>query len=212
MEEIITFCRNCFQCDLVKPTPNTIFSGGKLVTKDVKNQTVLYSLIFPLWITHFMPRLIPQILIIKFIINTLIVNLYLKKHKKFNRLKIYCFRAFGSEKTTQPEINRGVVFGYSLKAAVFGYFANFLGGVVMVGFLEMAPFDKYMDTYLVWSNFVSGFVHILIVLLVGILIYLYHRKMARSLNLDSAEAHGLGLIMAILTAPWFFFIPTAWLC
>lgn len=170
------------------------------------------GLVFPLWVLHFIPRLVPRIIIIKFIINTVIVWLYLKKHKKLNRLKIYCFRAYGSEKTTQPEINRRVVFGYALKAAVFSYFADFLGGVVMVGFLKAAPLEKYMDTYLVWSNWVSGFVHIFIVLMVGLLIYLYHRGMGRRLTLDRTEAHGLGLIMGIFTAPWFFFIPTAWLC
>ena len=176
----------------------------------LKHQTVLYNLIFPLWIFPFIPRLIPLVLVLNFAIDTAIVWLYLKKHKKFNELKIYCFRAFGSEKTTQPEINNRVVFGYAFKAAVFGYFANFLGGVVMVWLLETAPFDKYIDTYLVWSNFISGFIHIFVVLLVGLLVYLYHRRMARSLNMNSVEAHGLGLIMAILTAPWFFFVPVAW--
>jgi hypothetical protein len=177
-----------------------------------KNQTVLYNLIFPLWVFPFILRFIPLILLAKFVTNTAIVWLYLKKHKKFNRLKIYCFRAYGSEKTTQPEINNRVVFGYAFKAAVFGYFTNVLGGIVMIWLLETALFGKYIDTYLVWSNFISGFIHIFVVLLVGLLIYLYHRRMGRRLNLDSVEAHGLGLTMGILTAPWFFFIPTSWLC
>lgn len=182
------------------------------MSKFRSNQTVLYNLIFPLWVLYFIPRLIPLILVKNFVINTVIVWLYLRKHKKFNELKIYCFRALGSEKTTQLRIDNRVVLGYAFKAAVFGYFANSLGGVVMIWLLDTAPFDKYIDTYLVWSNFISGFIYIFIALFSGLLIYLYHRRMGRSLNLDSAEAHGLGLIMGVLTAPWFFFIPTAWLC
>ncbi len=177
-----------------------------------KNGIILYNLIFPLWVFPFIPKLILPAFAISFAIDSVITWIYLKKHKKLNNPKIYCFRAFGSEKTTLPEINNRAVLGYSFKAALFGYFADFLGGVMMIGLLETAPFDKYIDTYLVWSNFVSGLVHILIVLLIGFLIYLYHRRMGKRLNLDAAEAHGLGLIMGILTAPWFFFVPTAWLC
>jgi hypothetical protein len=176
-----------------------------------KNQTVLYNLIFPLWVFPFIPKRIPLAVAIKFVIYAAIVWMYLKKHKKLNNPKIYCFRAFGSEKTTLSKIDNRVVLRYSFKAAIFGYFADFLGGVIMVGLLETAPFDKYIDTHLVWSNLISGIVHIFIVISVGLLIYLYHRRMGSGLNLDPTEAHGLGLVMGILTAPWFFFIPTAWL-
>lgn len=175
-----------------------------------KDQGVLYNLIFPLWVYPFILKFIPLILAAYFVIDAVITWLYLKKHNKFNSLRIYCFRAFGSEKTTQREINKRVVFGYAFKAAVFAYFADVLGGMLMIWFLETAPFCDYIDTELVWSNFVSGFMHFFVVLLVGLLIYLYHRGKGKSLNLNSAEAHGLGLIMGILTAPWFFFVPVAW--
>lgn len=176
-----------------------------------KTGTVLYNLIFPLWVFPFIPTRIPLAVAVNFVIDAVIIWVYLKKHKKLNNPKIYCFRAFGSEKTTMPEIDNRMILRYSFKAALFGWFADFLGGVAMVGLLETAPFDKYIDTYLVWSNFISGLLHILVVLLVGFLIYLYHRRKGKKLNLDVAEARSLGLVMGILTAPWFFFVPTAWL-
>jgi hypothetical protein len=192
-------------------TKNRIFGGCTVTTFHRKNQQVLYNLIFPLWVYPFIIEYIPLFLAPYFAVYAIIVWLYLKKHKKFNNLKIYCFRAFGSEKTTQREINRGVVFGYAFKAAVFAYFANVLGGMALIWFLKTPPFSKYIDTDFIWSNFISGLVHVLVVLLVGLLIYLYHRRAGRSLNLTAAETHGLGLVMGILTAPWFFFLPIAWL-
>ena len=175
------------------------------------NSNVLYNLIFPLWVFPFIPRRVPLAFAVYFVIYTILVWLYLKRHKKFNRLKIYCFRAPGSEKTTLPEINSKVVVRYAFKAAVFGYFADFLGGMVMLGILETEALGKYINTDFLWSNYISGLLHIFVVFLVGFLIYLYHRRLGRSLNLNSAEANSFGFIMGILTAPWFYLIPTVWL-
>lgn len=185
-----------------------IFTKNNSDNSSSKSEILLYNLIFPLWVFPFIPTLIPRAFAVKFAIDAIIVWIYLKKHKKFNNLKIYCFRAPGSERTNLPQIDSRAVFRYSFKAAIFGYFADFLGGVAMIGLLETTPFDQYIDTYYVWSNFISGLLHVLVILPVGILIYLYHRSMGKRLNLNTAEAHGLGLIMGILTAPWFFLIPT----
>ena len=78
----------------------------------------------------------------------------------------------------------------------------------MVSLLNSAVFFKYVDTDFLWSNFISGSVHVIIVLFIVILIYLYHRRMGGKLGLKYTKARGLGLIIGILTAPCFFLIPT----
>ncbi|WP_213974882.1 MULTISPECIES: hypothetical protein [Tepidanaerobacter] len=190
----------------------TLFEEDKCDNASPKSGTILYNLIFPIWVFPFIPARIPIVFVVNFVIDAAVIWLYLKKHKKLNNPKIYCFRAFGSEKTTQPQIDNRMVLRYSFRAALFGYFADFLGGMLMVGLLETARLAKYIDTYFVWSNFVSGLMHILVTLLVGFLIYKHHRRVGKKrLNLSADEARGLGLAVGILTAPWFFLIPTAWL-
>lgn len=186
------------------------FKKHKHNNSSLKNQVVLYNLIFPLWVFPFIPRRIPLVFLVNFAVDAAIIWIYIKRHNKLNNPKIYCFMTGISERTNKPELNKGVVWGYSFKSAVFSYFADCLGGVLMVFLLEIAPFDRYIDNYHVWSNFVSSAAHVLIVIFIGFLVYLYHRHKGKRLNLSETESHGLGLIMGVLTAPWFFFIPTAW--
>lgn len=169
-------------------------------------------MIFPLWTLPFTPKFLPAAFTINFAINMIVVWIYLKIHKKFNKPKIYCFRAPGSEQQVQIEISSQLVFKYCARAAFFGCFAIFLGGAAIGGLLKKFPIDKYVDTFYVWTSFTSGFFHILISFVVGFLIYRYHRRMAKNrLGLGVAEASFLGKLIGFLTAPEFFLIPASWL-
>ncbi len=170
-----------------------------------------HNMIFPIWVYPFIPKSMFLAFTIKLALHTIIVYIYFKKQKELNNPQIYCFRAFGSERSSRPKINSKVIFRYSFRAALFSCFTDYLAGIIMVSLLNSAVFFKYVDTDFLWSNFISGSVHVIIVLFIGILIYLYHRRMGRKLGLKYTKARGLGLIMGILTAPWFFLIPTIWL-
>lgn len=180
----------------------------------LKRERLAFSLmVFPLWTLSFTPKFLPAAFAINFVINMITVWIYLKIHKKFNKLKIYCFRAPGSQQQTQIEISNRLVFKYCVRAAFFGCFAIFLGGTAIGGLIKKFPIiDEYIDTFYVWSSFASGFFHILVAFFVGFIIYRYHRRMAKSrLGLDAAEASFLGIVIGFLTVPEFFFIPASWL-
>lgn len=174
---------------------------------DAKKYTVLYNLIFPIWVFVFMPNLIPVIFAINFMIDGAIIWYYLKRHNKFNNIRIYCFRSMGSEQDLKQELNKRTILSYTFQAALFGYAADFFGGIVMLELLEVFPFNK-LDYYHIWSNFTSVLLHILVIFIVGFMIYLFHRYRGRRLNLSPAEAKGLGIVMGIFTAPWVILIPT----
>lgn len=178
-----------------------------------RERTTFSLMVFPLWTLPFTPKFFPAAFGLNFAINIIVVWTYLKLHKKFNKPKIYCFMAPGSQQQTQIEINNRLVFKYCLRAAFFGCFTVFLGGTAIGLLLKKFPIiDKYIDTFYVWSSFASGFFHILIAIFAGFIVYHYHRRMVKiRLGLDTAEASFLGIVIGLLTVPEFFLIPASWL-
>ncbi|MEW6244609.1 MAG: hypothetical protein AB1497_10190 [Bacillota bacterium] len=162
-----------------------------------------YNVVFPIWMLLIIPNLIPVTLVANFLIDGAVISFYLVRVNKFP-----FFRAGdGPDLPVRPSPQ--AFWRYLLMAVVAGYVADFMGMGVMLLAAEMLP-HAVLDIYRVYTGLVSVAVHLLVVLLVGLLVFAFHLWAGRRLLLTWREAFGLGLAMGIITAPWFFLIPTAW--
>jgi len=100
------------------------------------------------------------------------------------------------------------------KLWLLGFAADAVGIVwLMLGWALTVPFGE------VWENSVGHILHnpfahpaaflwtLAAVALAGVCIYFWDRRAMRGAGLDDRQRHVAALAMAIVTAPWLFFIP-----
>ena len=129
----------------------------------------------------------------------------------FDTLITYlCFRYCGTENTMER------TFSVSWKICLLGFAADIIGGMILVSaafppawFSSAFP-HFYMNISMMYrgNNFktVWGYLFILLaVILTGILIYVFDRRLLIK-HTDEKTAHRTALALAVLTAPYLFFI------
>jgi beta-lactamase regulating signal transducer with metallopeptidase domain len=170
-----------------------------LKRKNVK----LYNIIFPIWLLWLIPTTWIVVLPANFIIDVLFVVLTLK-YLKVESIK---------------PIAKSIIF----KVWIFGFLADFIGTLLML-FSNRIDFDYNTPIGEWWYNNITNAVSYnpftsiyailwvtVCVVITAILIYIFnYRLVLRKSGLEDSQKKKLALSLAIFTAPYTFFIPTAW--
>ena len=168
-----------------------------------KNSIKLYNVIFPIWLLWLIPITWLVVLPANFFIDLLVVVLTMKY------LKV-------------PDIKmnaKSVIF----KVWIFGFIADFIGTASMVmskliDFNYKTQHGKWWYTNIAnavcYNPFESVFSVLWVtvcVIITAFLIYLFNYKFClNKLNLLDEQKKKIALSLAIFTAPYLFYLPTAW--
>ncbi|NLL00871.1 MAG: hypothetical protein GX271_09455 [Clostridiales bacterium] len=163
----------------------------------------LYNIIFPIWLLWLIPTTWIVVLPANFIIDLLLVVLTLK-YLKVENIK---------------PIAKSIIF----KVWIFGFLADFIGTFLML-LSNIIDFDYNTPIGEWWYNNITNAVSYnpftsiyailwvtVCVVITAILIYIFnYRLVLRKSSLEDSQKKKLALSLAIFTAPYTFFIPTAW--
>ena len=163
-------------------------------------QTRLYNVIFPLWLLLFFPQIWLIALPGNLLIDCAVLLLGM------TAMKLTC----------KKQVLKRVWW----KIWLLGFVSDFVGCAWMM--LVLLPAYLWAGNPLeeLWSNTVGHIMHnsfahpaaflwtLIGVALAGVCIYLFDRRVLRRCpELSEEQAKKLALIMAVVTAPWLFFIP-----
>lgn len=168
-----------------------------------KNSIKLYNVIFPIWLLWMIPTTWFVVLPANFLIDLLVVVLTMK-YLKIQDIKTNA---------------KSVI----LKVWIFGFIADFIGTIGM--FLSvLIDFDYETAIGQWWYNNITNAVALnpfeniysilwvaLCVILTAIIIYIFNKKIClKKLNILDEQKRKIALSLAIFTAPYLFYLPTAW--
>ncbi len=167
------------------------------------NSTKLYNVIFPIWLLWLIPVTWLVVLPANFIIDFLVVLLTLK----------YLHIPDAKQHT------KAVIF----KVWVFGFIADFIGTACMfmanvIHFSYDTPIGQWwyqnITNAVSYNPFDSIYAVLwvtLCVLITALFIYCFNLKIClRKWTLPDTQKKKVALSMAIFTAPYLFYLPTAW--
>lgn len=159
----------------------------------MRKEITLYNLIFPMWGIYAFGVLFPPFLLVLLPANFAVDSLALLL--LFWRLKL-------------P--GKGRLYWKSIwKAWGLGFLADILSSACFIFISEVADFGG-VNVYLPYSSPPAFLFTTAAILLAGALIYLFHRKWIwQKLGLDAVQQKKLALGMALLTAPYLMYLPTA---
>lgn len=148
-----------------------------------------HNVIFPLLITMFLPPLVIIPLIGNLIIDGMIYYLFLNRSRWMPPRKQLVLTI--------------------ISAWVLGFLADVAGAALLVAAAELLPLN--IDLVRVWSSPSNIIIFLVTIILVGLMIYLLNRLLLKTIHAPRPTAGLVALAMGIITAPWFFLIPTHWL-
>lgn len=167
--------------------------------KDIK----LYNLIFPIWFLLLIPFTWIVVLPANFIIDFTVCALTMK---------------FMKIESVKEKVKSVIA-----KVWIFGFAADFIGAGLMfvanlIEFSENSTLNKWwyknISNAVSYNPFTSiyGVLWVTVcVLITAVFIYIFNYKIClKTLDIDNDHKKKLALSLAICTAPYLFFIPTAW--
>lgn len=167
------------------------------------NNIKLYNLIFPIWLLWLIPITWIVVLPANFLIDLIVVVLIMK-YLKVSDIKIKA---------------KSVIF----KVWIFGFIADFIGTAAMflaniINFNYETELGKWwyinISSAVSYNPFESIYALLWVtvcMIITSFFIYLFNYKFClKKSNLDSKQKKKLALSLAIFTAPYLFYIPTAW--
>ncbi len=156
----------------------------------------LYNVIFPVWLIFIMPPIILFVIPANFIIDSLVLIIALKLLKVTD-----CFKKYKSAILK--------VWGYGFLVDIFGSAL-----LLLTQFMEFSEF--WYDNLIapIASNPFSkplALVYALVVVAIcGFLIYFgNYRLTLKKTNLDNKQKKFVSLLLAVITAPYLFLLPTS---
>lgn len=161
----------------------------------MRKEIRLYNLIFPMWGIYAFGVLFPPFLLLLLLANFVVDSLVL----------LLLFRRLGLRE-------KGRLYRNSIwKAWALGFLADFLASLCFILISEAVDFWDYgINVYLPYSSPPAFLFTTTAILVAGGLIYLFHRKWIWGrLGLDAAQQKKIALGMAILTAPYLMYLPSA---
>lgn len=162
----------------------------------MKKEYRLYNVLFPVWLLW----LFPQVLLIVLPGN----------------LAIDCLVLFCALCALKHGQKGAVVKQLWWKFWLLGFAADLAGTAwMMAGWFGMAVLDAknlwsipYINLLRPWTHILTFFWTLAGIAVAGVCIYFFDRRAMKSCDLLSArEKHCIALTMAIVTAPWLFFLP-----
>lgn len=147
-----------------------------------------YNVIFPLFITIFLPPFIIIPLLGNLLIDGLVYHTFLQR--------------------INVKHNFTQLLSLVVPAWILGFVADILGVILLLAAEELLPLR--LDTLRIWNSLPTVLIIITVILLVGFIIYHFNRWLLLRRGLSSYGAFMVALAMGVITAPWFFLIPTIW--
>ena len=158
------------------------------------NHIRLYNLILPVWLILMIPQLWWLVLPANFLVDLTVLWLGLK-HLGVENRKGLCRQAVW-------------------KVWIFGFLSDFVGAGLM---LVWNIWDITGSDFLMAVNFnpferLDAFLWVTAcVAVTGLILYLVNRNYClKKLPLTPEQRNSLALILSVFTAPWLFYLPTAW--
>ncbi|MBO8171783.1 MAG: hypothetical protein H0Z33_07830 [Bacillaceae bacterium] len=143
----------------------------------------MYNVIFPLWMTVFMPPYLWLVLGGNLLIDALVILITLR----LSRVKLAW--------------KRELIFVIS--AWGFGFFADIIGAV----YLFMVEAELEWVRHPLYEHLMSLWLYLFGIGLAGLLIFWFNSWFGKKLGLSPDIAKRVGLAMGIITAPWMFLLP-----
>jgi len=157
----------------------------------------LYNVIFPIWLILIIPPIVLFVIPSNFIIDSIVLILGFKLLKLTNWFDKY---------------KKSII-----KVWIIGFIADVIGSLLLLitQFLGSSGYLYENLVYpLVWNPFKSilAVLYVLIVVLIcGFLIYLFNYRISfKKIDLDDKGKKAISLLLAVLTAPYLFFLPTSY--
>jgi len=158
------------------------------------NDLKLYNVIFPVWLLYFFPITWLLVIPANFFIDSLVLVLGMYILKLDKKTEIY-------KKTI-------------LWVFLFGFASDFLGSFLLF-LTQMVQSDGWLYEYLVspvasnpFDNIYSLLYTFFAVIAAGIFIYIFNRFISFRKIKERSTKRVLALLLAVLTAPYFFLFPT----
>ena len=156
----------------------------------------LYNVIFPIWLMILIPPIILSVIPANFIIDSLVLLLGLKISKVTDKFKNYkkCI----------------------LKVWIFGFLIDIAGSLLLFA-TQVLGFSSFLSDNLIeplmWNPFSNVFAllyAITVIALCGFLIYKVNCRFSfEKTNLDQTQKRFISILLAIITAPYLFLLPTS---
>lgn len=169
----------------------------------MKKEIKLYNVIFPVWMLVLIPQLWLVALVGNYVIDFLVLFLTMKFLKIENR---------------KTHIKKAI-----WKTWLIGFVADFVGGfgMFLVALIDMdyeTKFGKWwydnLTNAVMYNPFstLAGFLWAtMCVVITSAIIYFVNKKWClKKLEISDDEKKKLALSLAIFTAPFLFYLPTAW--
>lgn len=168
-----------------------------------KNNIKLYNVIFPIWLLWLIPSTWIVVLPVNFLIDVLVVVLTMR-YLKVQDIKLNA---------------KAVIF----RVWIFGFIADFIGTAAMF-MANVIDFDYETELGEWWYNNITNAVSYnpfesvyavvwvtVCVIITAVFIYLFnYRFCLKKSNLDDMQRKKLARSLAVFTAPYLFYLPTAW--
>lgn len=160
---------------------------------------IMFNIFFPVPVLHFLPPLVFAVLIINFAVDSLALLIGLRATQiRLTRIQFF--------KTVCMLFSVGLIADfvgaiiYLLPALISSSTGGFLVTNEMVGALMLNVFSNY-----------QALAHALLaVCCASVIIYLVDYKILTMGLCKKKQAQTIALLMAFITAPWTFLIPTTW--
>lgn len=158
----------------------------------------LYNIIFPIWLILIVPPIVLLVIPSNFIIDSLVLIIGLKLLKESNWFEKY---------------KKSI-----LKVWIVGFIIDIVGSLLLLVTQFMGN-DGFLYENLiypvVWNPFKSivAFLYVLVVVLIcGMLIYIVNYKYSlKKTGLNKESKKIISILLALITAPYLFFLPTSYL-
>jgi len=152
----------------------------------------LYNLIFPMYMLWVMPPVIFLSAILNFIIDSIVVLItkkFLKIENIFSKYKKVILKVWG-----------------------FGFLADFIGALFLFGisilFEDLNIPIQYSIGYNPFGNIYSFIITFLGILISGILIFIFNKKISfKNIDISERQKFILSLVLTIMTSPYLFLLP-----
>lgn len=154
----------------------------------------LYNVIFPIWFLIFLPITWLIVLPANFLIDSLVLLISLKLLKISNIKEIY---------------KKSILFIW-----IFGFISDIIGAFSLMLTQFISTNNNWINNIfqsIVFNPFTNiyGFIYTSIAVIIsGICIYLLNKKISlKKTNLEEKDKKKVAIVMAIVTAPYLFFVP-----
>lgn len=153
-----------------------------------------YNILFPIWFIILFPPVVLILIPGNFIIDSLVLLLGMYILKLSNKKEVY---------------NK-----YIIKIVIIGFFSDIIGSLLLL-LTTTIQSDKFYDIMNAiaqdpFSNIFAFIIILIAIFISALLIYILNKKYCFK-ELDLKKRNFLALLIAIITAPYLFLIPSKWL-